>query len=623
VTQRTVTGRAALRIGIGVLAATVGLVLGGQPAGAAAKAVFVVSADQPAAGIPPGQAGTSTVRVTNTATRGQGRAKVTVDLPAAVPGQPTVTFTPAAGVTCKAKKATPLAPVCALGPVDAGATVSVGTLTAVAPSDTGSGLSISTTVAGPTNTVTASFQWAASLPDLTTSVTLSPTVIELGQWITGTLTVTNTGFGAAGGFEADVPFPSQADPDTLVSETAGTSCIPYYGQLFCTMPGLAPGASATAVWSFQPQSGPSAQVTATADTVGTVIQGTRAGDVATSNSVPVDGTGAVLTVTSSNPATVPQGSNFTRTLTVTNSGDTPALGTVVSDYSAAFTYLYRVGPGTCAPFTVAVGGKGGSHAVPAGTECSIGTVPAGGSVSVTFVLEATPTQAVLTDTNKVVTTTTTPGGSSTPGTSSVTIVVPSSPIAPVLLTPPTAPQGPVVVGDTLSAASGTWNGTPVLAFTYQWQDCDSTGTDCVAIPSATGATYTVQVGDVGSTIEAVVTATNGGGSAAAASAPTAVAIAAQAPTVVYSPTISGGEPAVGVAYTAASGTWDGTPTITYAYQWFDCDSTGRVCTPIAGATGTTYVLTSADMGRYVDVQVTATNTGGSTTAPSNLVSTSD
>jgi hypothetical protein len=93
--------------------------------------------------------------------------------------------------------------------------------------------------------------------------------------------------------------------------------------------------------------------------------------------------------------------------------------------------------------------------------------------------------------------------------------------------------------------------------------------------------------------------------------------------VVYSPTISGGEPAVGVAYTAASGTWDGTPTITYAYQWFDCDSTGRVCTPIAGATGTTYVLTSADMGRYVDVQVTATNTGGSTTAPSNLVSTSD
>ena len=583
---------------------------------------MVVSATQPAPGVAPGQTGTSTISVADTGTLAQSRTKVTVTLPAVVAGQPTVGLVPAAGVTCAAKKTTPLARVCSVGRVGAGASVTVGTLTATAPSNTGSGLSTSVTVAGPTNSTTVSFQWAPSLPNLTTSVVLSPTAIELGQWLTGTLTVTNTGYGTAGSFETDVPFPSQADPDTLVSETPGTTCIPYYGQLFCAMPGLAPGATITVVWSFQPQAGPSAQVTATADTLNAVAQGTRAGDVATSNAVAISGTGAVLTVTSSNAPTTPQGSNFTRTLTVTNSGDTPALNAGVADWSGWFNYLGTVGPGSCAQFTIGVGGKGGSHPVQAGTECTIGTVPAGGSVSVTFTLEATPTQAVTTYTNKVVATTSTPGGSSTQGTSVIGVVVPVTPVGPALLSSPAAPSGNVVVGDTLATGNGTWNGTPVIGFTYQWQDCDGTGANCTSIPSATGATYTVQAADVGSTVECVVTATNGGGSASVTTPPTVVAIAAQAPTVASPPTASaGGEPAVGVPYYAASGSWNGTPTITFTYQWFACDSTGTVCTAIVGATGTTYVLTAADVGQFLQVQVTATNSGGTAVASSNLATT--
>jgi len=512
--------------------------------------------------------------------------------------------------------------VCKVGKVGAGASHAVGTLSATAPSNTGAGLSTSVTIVGPTNSTTVSFQWAPSLPTLTTSVVLSPTAVDLGQWLTGTLTVTNTGFGTAASFETDVPFPSQADPDTLLSETPGTTCIPYYGQLFCAMPGLAPGASITVVWSFQPQSGPSAQVTATADTLNAVAQGTRAGDVATSNAVAISGTGAVLTVASANAPTTPQGSNFSRTLTVTNSGDTPAVNTVVADWSGWFNYLGTVGPGSCAQFSIGVGGKGGSHPVQAGTDCALGTVPAGGSVSVTFTLEATPTQAVTTYTNKVVTTTTTPGGSSTQGASTIGVVVPVSPVGPALLSSPAAPSGNVVLGDTLATTSGSWNGTPVIGFTFQWQDCDGAGANCTSIPSATGATYTVQAADVGSTIECVVTASNGGGSASVTTPPTVVAIGAQAPTLASPPTVAaGGEPAVGVPYYAWSGSWNGTPTITFTYQWYDCDSTGTVCTPIVGATGTTYVLTSADVGRYLQVQVTATNTGGTATASSNVATT--
>ena len=618
--------RARTAAGVALLAGTVlgTTVLGATvtPAGAAGVATMVVSATSPGSAVPPDQTASSTVSVTDTGTKAQGRTKVTVTLPAAVAGQPTVVFTPAAGVACKATKGAPAAPVCTVGRVLAGTSATVGTLVGTPPADAGSGVSVVATFAGPTNSVTVTLAWAASLPTLQTSVSLSPTAVELGQWVTGTVTVTDTGFGAAGSFLTYVPLPSAYDPDQLVSAPSGTLCTPFYGILQCLMPGLASGSSITVVWSFQPLSGPSAQVTATADVQGTLVQATRAGDVATSNAVTVSGTGAALSVTSSNPPTTPQGSNWQRTLTVTNTGDTPALNTVVQDWSGWFNYLGTVSGGTCAQFTIGVGGKGGSHPVQAGTQCSIGTVPAGGSLSVTFTLEATPTQAVTTYTNKVVVSTTTPVVSNLQGSSTVSVVVPSSPVAPALLGPPGAPTGNVVVGDALSVGSGTWNGTATIAFGYQWEDCDSTGAVCTPIAGATAPSYTVRQSDVGSTLVVTVTATNGGGSASVTTPQTVVATAAVAPTVVSAPTAGAlGEPAVGVTYAAYPGTWSGTPDIGFTYQWFDCNSTGTVCTPIAGATGAEYVLTSADVGKWLMAQVTATNSGGSTTADSTLATT--
>jgi hypothetical protein len=249
-------------------------------------------------------------------------------------------------------------------------------------------------------------------------------------------------------------------------------------------------------------------------------------------------------------------------------------------------------------------------------------VPAGGSVAVTFTLEATPSQAVTTYTNKIVATTTTPVLSNVQGSSTISVVVPSSPVAPALLRAPGAPVGNVVVGDSLSVGSGAWNGTPTITFGYRWNDCDSTGTVCTPIAGATGPSYTVQPTDVGSTLDVTVTATNGGGSASVTTTPTVAAIAATAPTEEGAPTAGAlGEPAVGVTYAASPGTWSGTPDIGFTYQWFDCDSTGTSCTPIVGATGADYVLTSGDVGQWLMVQVTATNSGGSTTADSNLATT--
>lgn len=69
----------------------------------------------------------------------------------------------------------------------------------------------------------------------------------------------------------------------------------------------------------------------------------------------------------------------------------------------------------------------------------------------------------------------------------------------------------------------------------------------------------------------------------------------------------------GSTLSATTGTWVGGGTISYAYQWQSCTTS---CTNIAGATGSTYVVASGDLGHQLQVIVTATNAGGSTTATS-------
>ena len=83
-------------------------------------------------------------------------------------------------------------------------------------------------------------------------------------------------------------------------------------------------------------------------------------------------------------------------------------------------------------------------------------------------------------------------------------------------------SGSPVVGVTMGVSSGAWSNAPV-AYSYQWQDCNSEGKACMAILGATNANYTVVSNDVGHTLVALVSATNGGGSVATPSAPSASA----------------------------------------------------------------------------------------------------
>jgi hypothetical protein len=75
----------------------------------------------------------------------------------------------------------------------------------------------------------------------------------------------------------------------------------------------------------------------------------------------------------------------------------------------------------------------------------------------------------------------------------------------------------------------------------------------------------------------------------------------------------GGAAHDGETLSADPGPWNGTGTLTYAYQWQRCDANGANCVDIPGATGSHYTPTGADVGHTVRVVVTATNEAGTST----------
>jgi len=165
-------------------------------------------------------------------------------------------------------------------------------------------------------------------------------------------------------------------------------------------------------------------------------------------------------------------------------------------------------------------------------------------------------------------------------------------------------SGTAQQGQTLTASSTGWVNSPAL--TYQWESCPPAGT-CAAISSATAATYVVAATDVGNTIEVMVTAT-GGGTATVTSAPTATVLPA-VPVNTALPAITG-VAQQGQTLTASSGTWSNSPT-SYTYAWQSCS--GTTCTAV-GTNAATYAVASTDVGKTIDVVVTATNTGGTSAA---------
>ncbi|MEA2254615.1 MAG: hypothetical protein QOG35_660, partial [Solirubrobacteraceae bacterium] len=198
---------------------------------------------------------------------------------------------------------------------------------------------------------------------------------------------------------------------------------------------------------------------------------------------------------------------------------------------------------------------------------------------------------------------------------------PASPSPPVNTVPPTISGAPQV-GQTLTATTGTWTGSPTITYAYQWRRCDSAGSTCVNVGTQAN-TYAVTGPDTGTTIRVIVTATNGQGGASATSNQTTVVSGTSSAPVNSSPPTITGTPQVGQTLSAGPGAWTGTQPMTFAYAWQRCDSAGTSCAAIAGATTASYTVAAGapptgDEGATLRVVVTASNGGGmSSPASSN------
>jgi len=82
------------------------------------------------------------------------------------------------------------------------------------------------------------------------------------------------------------------------------------------------------------------------------------------------------------------------------------------------------------------------------------------------------------------------------------------------------------------------------------------------------------------------------------------------------PPVIAGKAVVGSTLVASQGTWRGSPT-TFAYRWLRCNSSGRACSAIAGATSSSHAVVTADVGHRLKVQVTAANGASSAQATSS------
>lgn len=85
-----------------------------------------------------------------------------------------------------------------------------------------------------------------------------------------------------------------------------------------------------------------------------------------------------------------------------------------------------------------------------------------------------------------------------------------APLVPVSEAAPTV-SGEAIVGKTLIEEHGSWSNGPISGYTYEWQRCAATTTDCAKIPGAEGQSLVLSAEDEGWQIRVLESARNSEG----------------------------------------------------------------------------------------------------------------
>lgn len=190
------------------------------------------------------------------------------------------------------------------------------------------------------------------------------------------------------------------------------------------------------------------------------------------------------------------------------------------------------------------------------------------------------------------------------------IVAPANAATAPAAQPPLS--GDAIVGSPVHVEAGSWTVAPAT-FTYAWERCNANGRLCTPIAGAKTDTYSLTADDVGHVVVAAVT----GNRQTVLSVDSGLGRAAPGPIASDRPGITG-PLQQGKKLTASAGTWAGSGTIAYAYQWYRCDPAGAHCSSIHGSTKSTYTQVAADVGKTLGLTVRATDATGSTSSYSSL-----
>ena len=198
------------------------------------------------------------------------------------------------------------------------------------------------------------------------------------------------------------------------------------------------------------------------------------------------------------------------------------------------------------------------------------------------------------------------GGNQETRTIAVTVAVAAIPNSAATGAPTIS--GTAQVGQMLTALTSDISDSDGLAnaiFTYRWLADDTDITD------ATGSTYTLAAADEGKTIKVRLSFTDDSGHQETLTSAATVAVAAIPNSAATGAPAISGTVQVGQTLTASTSgisDSDGLANAIFTYQWIANDGTED--TNIQNATGSTYILATADEGKTIKVRVSFTDDGG-------------
>jgi parallel beta-helix repeat protein len=96
--------------------------------------------------------------------------------------------------------------------------------------------------------------------------------------------------------------------------------------------------------------------------------------------------------------------------------------------------------------------------------------------------------------------------------------------------------------------------------------------------------------------------------------------AEEAPPVNSAPPAIQGVPVEGQLLKGATGSWTGTQPLSFTYKWDSCNSVGKSCSKITGATELSYRVPGSEAGATLELLVTAKNSVGKSVAKSTATS---